>query len=209
MTVSSGRYAAPALGIAQQTMFQSAPGTSAGRYQGRQVANLERFKFQSAPGTSAGRYAFTKAMITDIKLFQSAPGTSAGRYKAYSGFRAIKKRFNPRPARVPGDTLRVSRMLAIARRFNPRPARVPGDTDYDTFSQATAEVSIRARHECRAIHPHSPFGLDVSGFQSAPGTSAGRYTRTMRNRRSKHRFNPRPARVPGDTPSLQATELLT
>ena len=70
--------------------------------------------------------ALTATPIDDDP-FQSAPGTNAGRYD-------MARNFSRR-----------------AGRFNPRPARMPGDTTWQETLVAGQVVSIRARHECRAI----------------------------------------------------------
>ena len=91
------------------------------------------------------------------------------------------------------------------------------------------EVSIHARHFCRAIPvrpggrrscalfqstpgisagrymtPKGP-GKSSSKFQSTPGISAGRYRKRRMARRPLRSFNPRPAFLPGDTPQPRAT----
>ena len=59
--------------------------------------------------------------------------------------------FNPRPARVPGDAISLPRRITRDNRFNPRPARVPGDAKRTGDYIAFLDVSIRARHVCRAM----------------------------------------------------------
>ncbi len=59
--------------------------------------------------------------------------------------------FNPRPARVPGDAACTCGRMASVTSFNPRPARVPGDANARTTNRSKRDVSIRARHACRAM----------------------------------------------------------
>ncbi len=106
--------------------------------------------------------------------FQSAPGTSAGRCQ------------------------RACQGEAGGSRFNPRPARVPGDAASAVLGEMEAYVSIRARHECRAMRACVGAPVPVRRFQSAPGTSAGRCLEPCAGKVHRRGFNPRPARVPGD-----------
>jgi len=100
---------------------------------------------------------------------------------------------------------------------------VPGDTFGHEPTFRSKLVSIHARHECRAIpKPQSTQAVNIlfqstpgtsAGryhhgirqdallfkFQSTPGTSAGRYLRQVTGVTTHGSFNPRPARVPGDT----------
>ena len=180
--------------------------------------------FQSAPGTSAGRYDLRGDISPDLRGVsirarhecRAIPkvGTTEGSVYAVS----IRARHECRAippscqTRLPGAG------------FNPRPARVPGDTPIDQLACDVTLVSIRARHECRAIRTERQgfaltFGLFQSApgtsagryiadrsctpgafsFQSAPGTSAGRYIISIIATSHQSCFNPRPARVPGDT----------
>ena len=83
--------------------------------------------FQSAPGTNAGRSQASRRERNAVKLFQSAPGTNAGRSIVIWGLTNQGTGFNPRPARMPGDPTACENL------------------------QHAGYVSIRARHECRAI----------------------------------------------------------
>ena len=155
-------------------------------------------RFQSAPGTSAGRCLTLAGLNSGIVKFQSAPGTSAGRCTArmFTSARAI--RFNPRPARVPGDARTHQSWMPGCWCFNPRPARVPGDALDRILFELDLAVSIRARHECRAMRIQARMTGRRYRFQSAPGTSAGRCPSDLPSPNGVHGFNPRPARVPGD-----------
>ena len=107
--------------------------------------------------------------------------------------------------------------------FNPRPASMPGDPPYPASIEPLRDVSIRARHRCRAIPNdattpawdktfQSAPGIDagrsdaawVDGwitdmFQSAPGIDAGRSVqRVASSTPALSGFNPRPASMPGD-----------
>ena len=116
--------------------------------------------------------------------FQSAPGTCAGRCSVTFTDTSSATRFNPRPARVPGDA-RSSK---------------PFCTSGTPFQSAPGTCAGR----CNAIPTKKPAS---SSFQSAPGTCAGRCLATRNHRRRNHRFNPRPARVPGDAPTFPALML--
>ncbi len=114
---------------------------------------MHRNKFQSAPGTSAGRYITAIMLARGSTAFQSAPGTSAGRY--------------PKPPqRARGAISFQSAPGTSAGRYTPPVVCL----------LPILNVSIRARHECRAIQRSSNTLTSChSPFQSAPGTSAGRY----------------------------------
>ena len=83
--------------------------------------------FQSAPGITAGRSRVGCYSGIALSLFQSAPGITAGR------------------------SLRPTPQAASTQGFNPRPASLPGDPPPDARSLPAGQVSIRARHHCRAI----------------------------------------------------------
>ena len=108
-------------------------------------------------------------------LFQSAPGTYAGRCSA--------------------SWLRVCPVWC----FNPRPARMPGDAYELAFCAGTKNVSIRARHVCRAMpcayHPAEPV---FSGFNPRPARMPGDADLIFVPSLDSTSFNPRPARMPGD-----------
>ena len=130
--------------------------------------------------------------------FQSAPGTCAGRCLVFREFAVVQKRFNPRPARVPGDANISCIVLLCSSCFNPRPARAPGDAGQEPRIVAAQQVSIRARHVCRAMPRRDYWPTARFPFQSAPGTCAGRCYRPTSTKPRRICFNPRPARVPGD-----------
>ena len=108
-------------------------------------------------------------------MFQSTPGITAGRH----------------------DTQSVG-TLAI-RCFNPRPASLPGDTSSKVKVLAALDVSIHARHHCRATRAFAGQGNILTGFQSTPGITAGRHAIADGVGRIPAGFNPRPASLPGDT----------
>ena len=83
-------------------------------------------------------------------MFQSTPGIAAGRIRAL------------------GD-------WALAHAcFNPRPALLPGESFVDPPEHRGDNVSIHARHCCRA-NQKCYAGLDLAQkFQSTPGIAAGR-----------------------------------
>ena len=156
------------------TLFQSAPGTNAGRSAVRPHITTVSTLFQSAPGTNAGRSVRLRVMRRHGLMFQSAPGTNAGRSPNAARPPCCEWSFNPRPARMPGDPAGGLSRIAALKGFNPRPARMPGDPTGLFYTPALSDVSIRARHECRAIRRRIGILLGVHLFQSAPGTNAGR-----------------------------------
>ena len=137
--------------------------------------------FQSAPGTNAGRYTPTASDRASAMQFQSAPGTNAGRYHLSALVDWPCVRFNPRPARMPGDTVDFEQLvgvMAVSIRARHECRAIPGPGWNSSNSLA---VSIRARHECRAIP-----------------ASRRTWSATWKS------FNPRPARMPGDTRRVPA-----
>ena len=185
--------------------FQSAPGTCAGRCCLARPYARRRSRFQSAPGTCAGRCIRRCSDIRNAGQFQSAPGTCAGRCQLRLATGISAPGFNPRPARVPGDASGRTRQTHPAAGFNPRPARVPGDAATQEMLAMMLQVSIRARHVCRAMPSRVHSTRSGLAFQSAPGTCAGRCNVTLAQDATGTGFNPRPARVPGDARSSRAT----
>ncbi len=108
------------------------------------------------------------------RLFQSAPGINAGRCFCILRFPSSQPGFNPRPASMPGDAA--------------------GAHQYDL----EFTVSIRARHQCRAMPKIHQIGPAVLLFQSAPGINAGRCSHPPHPNNHHTCFNPRPASMPGD-----------
>ena len=141
------------------------------------------YLFQSAPGTNAGRYNPAKSIDLLSRPFQSAPGTNAGRYNLSEGEHTIYPGFNPRPARMPGDTI-ISKASRRHDRFQSAPGKNAG------------------RYHPRPMQIYS-FKL----FQSAPGTNAGRYYEVKLPNGAYTGFNPRPARMPGDTMPSSETSI--
>ena len=179
-------------------MFQSAPGTCAGRCKGGEKSRMSELEFQSAPGTCAGRCSPVLVFCGLDFLFQSAPGTCAGRCHPTCDPPSGQKCFNPRPARVPGDALtprsaKPVTLVSIRARHVCRAMPV-----VCTCSASEIDVSIRARHVCRAMPTRRMCWPMPPLFQSAPGTCAGRCEIRSRWQCVVRRFNPRPARVPGD-----------
>ena len=108
--------------------------------------------FQSTPGIAAGRIPAGLRQSRFLVLFQSTPGIAAGR---------IHFVLPPEPASTG---------------FNPRPALLPGESYVRGFGAWSDDVSIHARHCCRANRLRQP----------------------ARWRRSCC-FNPRPALLPGES----------
>ena len=176
--------------------FQSAPGTCAGRWSSakklhtvvlvsirarhvcRAMKALEGVPqvdmgFNPRPARVPGDGAKLRQKLRQ-KKFQSAPGTCAGRWPwKRSGIRRGTS-FNPRPARVPGDVREVRPRFAFVE-FQSAPGTCAGRCSQCKVIYGKTEVSIRARHVCRAM---------LYGGRSRS------YLREC--------FNPRPARVPGD-----------
>ncbi len=205
--------------------FQSAPGTRAGRCASTSCFLACTSWFQSAPGTRAGRCRGVqpqRAVVDAVSIrarhacrampalenlyrggdrFNPRPARVPGDAEFDLIGHFLFERFNPRPARVPGDAPASPRRSAAPTCFNPRPARVPGDARARLRLRGRGRVSIRARHACRAMLDLQRRGQIVFGFQSAPGTRAGRCRIVpAKVERATLGFNPRPARVPGDAP---------
>ena len=186
------------------TVFQSAPGTSAGRcrmpgcgsMRQNDVSIRARHEcrampdvrvpsgrrldcFNPRPARVPGDARCRRRSPCQNLRFQSAPGTSAGRCRvSQSTLRTSHIGFNPRPARVPGDASLSSKPIARStHRFQSAPGTSAGRCCH--LRQAIAgmiSVSIRARHECRA--------MPADSVRHSIAHDAC--------------FNPRPARVPGD-----------
>ena len=87
---------------------------------------------------------------------------------------------------------------------------MPGDAINGHQIHCFYSVSIRARHVCRAMHFSGDDLTTCNEFQSAPGTCAGRCPRSRARSSAYRRFNPRPARVPGDAnESRSAVDLMS
>ena len=134
-------------------------------------------------------------------------------------------RFNPRPARWPGETSTPAVSTRHPGGFNPHPARWPGEAGGQLNADGQVLVSIHTRHGGRAKHAGRGGQLNADGFQSTPGTVAGRSEQgqpaaqllrvsihTRHGGRAKPRrcglrmvfggFNPHPARWPGEAMPL-------
>ena len=129
--------------------------------------------------------------------FQSAPDINAGRSKRADLHARLRQCFNPRPTSMPGDpkhesihnvlgefqsapdinagrSPRRASRLPARRCFNPRPTSMPGDPPVQREITRTTSVSIRARHQCRAIRCKNFHSCSIGLFQSAPDINAGR-----------------------------------
>ena len=83
--------------------------------------------------------------------------------------------FNPRPTSMPGDPWPWRWCQAPqSESFNPRPTSMPGDPAIVPAPATGVAVSIRARHQCRAIPERKYAIVSRLMFQSAPDINAGR-----------------------------------
>ena len=132
---------------------------------------------------------------------------------------------------MPGDPMPLLLRLILKPGFNPRPASMPGDPAGERRQGQHRAVSIRARHQCRAIPTIEGDCATEQAFQSAPGINAGRSHqsgasqpqlrsfqsapginagRSLPARSAWPRlgcFNPRPASMPGD-PKVRVMRLI-
>ncbi len=141
--------------------------------------------------------------------FQSAPGTRAGRCFCSDGCLRGDFQFQSAPGTRAGrcnmhdpDSFDLVDVSIRARH-----ACRAMPHGHPTVRRG-AEVSIRARHACRAMRTSSPASAPRTWFQSAPGTRAGRCPASSSFWSADSSFNPRPARVPGDAarpPTLPTT----
>ena len=83
--------------------------------------------------------------------------------------------------------------------FNPRPALLPGESGQKTGQTRRYQVSIHARHCCRANRTVYTEASTNSTFQSTPGIAAGRIMLKNQAAQTLASFNPRPALLPGES----------
>ena len=205
--------------------FQSTPGITAGRTPARVWPSLRSERFQSTPGITAGPTCQIGCQAVENTMFQSTPGITAGRtfrhgYAAASAVpvsiharhhcranQAVHARsrnamccFNPRPASLPGEPYCAKHHHRVAKQFQSTPGITAGRTTYARYAMlGTGNVSIHARHHCRANRYTCHVCSISMMFQSTPGITAGR-TRSypLRWRHCGPSFNPRPASLPGE-----------
>ncbi len=185
-------------GRQSNSMFQSAPGPQAGgntnlskaeqgsasfnpppaRRPGETHRPRERSlgpaPFQSAPGPQAFELELAR-------LFQSAPGPQAGGNITYGIFATAVSCFNPPPARRPGETAHIAAAIWGVTEFQSAPGPQAGGNEAVGRGPTWAVL-----------------------FQSAPGPQAGGNINAHENARNVWRFNPPPARRPGETFPLAA-----
>ena len=197
--IAAGRITLPDARLMAAVLFQSTPGIAAGRIvqavmqrpatravsiHARHCCRANRSvifssntknKFQSTPGIAAGRIPHRRHGFLPFRLFQSTPGIAAGRILLLA---------------FDGPAMLVSIHARHCCRANHALFRT-----IDTIS----EVSIHARHCCRANPTPPPRHRSANAFQSTPGIAAGRIHRRPGARNPDHRFNPRPALLPGES----------
>ena len=81
--------------------------------------------------------------------------------------------FNPRPTSMPGDPFEALGYIILAR-FQSAPDINAGRSLHPGMIGIATYVSIRARHQCRAIQTSGPTRTLAAVFQSAPDINAGR-----------------------------------
>ena len=171
---SQGRECVGAVDV----VFQSTPDIAAGRSLGGIGAQRDGGLFQSTPDIAAGRSVGLGFNFAQFSRFQSTPDIAAGRsdrdhdhmgavvavsIHARHRCRAIRSCpgsgcertgcFNPRPTSLPGDPWRVSPQWLSLWLFQSTPDIAAGRSLItDASTQAKIDVSIHARHRCRAIH---------------------------------------------------------
>ena len=132
--------------------------------------------FQSTPGIAAGRIKSAWLKPCQSTVFQSTPGIAAGRIRAWPSPAATQSCFNPRPALLPGESI----ALGAGAHKN--------------------DVSIHARHCCRANRPHPALpGLGATSFNPRPALLPGESLRSWWCPGLRRCFNPRPALLPGES----------
>ena len=179
-------------------MFQSAPGTCAGRCNATPVLRNKPRSFNPRPARVPGdarppRYpkalarvsirarhvcramhAIAQAEVNRLEVSIRARHVCRAMPTRRAPLASRSRCFNPRPARVPGDAGVAPGKPRVRQGFNPRPARVPGDALILSECKVSDQVSIRARHVCRAMRRYGEDVDSLKKFQSAPGTCAGR-----------------------------------
>ena len=125
------------------------PRMTAGRSDGVEKC-AEQIEFQSAPDINAGRSHGQWIKPRTARLFQSAPDINAGR------------------------SCLLRHCCTAPRLFQSAPDINAGRSLGGTGSVRPRRVSIRARHQCRAIRHEPHWVIDVHQFQSAPDINAGR-----------------------------------
>ena len=106
--------------------------------------------FQSTPGINAGRSSSTVGGEAFLVVFQSTPGINAGR------------------------SARRKCHLTPTAKFQSTPGINAGRSSQTWFDAIKCNVSIHARHQCRAIQVTSVWRWVYMTFQSTPGINAGR-----------------------------------
>ena len=120
-------------------------------------------------------------------MFQSAPGPIAGRFELRMTLDGRDDRFQSAPGPIAG-------------RFR---ARAPNQ-------RARIRVSIRARPDCRAIREHRRVGRTSIQVSIRARPIAGRFAGDLpASRLIMNGFNPRPARLPGDSHGSTLLRLTT
>ena len=202
------------------TLFQSAPDINAGRSDDTPIATKRAWKFQSAPDINAGRSPHRCPPPAVSACFNPRPTSMPGDPWPRGLWTQRLICFNPRPTSMPGDPRHVPLTDGLEGCFNPRPTSMPGDPWHDTFDSNPVEfqsapdinagrsthrrtvqalrVSIRARHQCRAIRvPVKQCRLaDVSIRARHQCRAIPAVTPVAAD--FNLCFNPRPTSMPGD-----------
>ncbi len=92
--------------------------------------------------------------------------------------------------------------------FNPRPTLLSGDTERGAVVIAFIQVSIHARHCCRATQSREVPELVIPAFQSTPDIAVGRHSSTLVNRKFLTRFQSTPDIAVGRHLGLSPVRLL-
>src|SRR5688500_9318227 len=106
--------------------------------------------FNPRPTSLSGETSMARNSLSEYLRFQSAPDISVGRNRPAVAVTQAPGIFNPRPTSLSGET-RTGPFVAAPVRFQSAPDISVGETGLQQRRRGRSpDVSIRARHLCRA-----------------------------------------------------------
>ena len=163
------------------TCFNPRPTSLSGETSSACRSKIRSASFNPRPTSLSGETGLGDVVGPAIVVFQSTPDISVGR--------------NPGPG---GGAIG-------ARGFNPRPTSLSGETTQAAEHEGDDDVSIHARHLCRAKPDNSLLPPATGGFNPRPTSLSGETTWRALNGSSCGCFNPRPTSLSGETLRGQTT----
>ena len=197
--IAAGRIDVPSTPRPLIEMFQSTPDIAVGRNPAQRAISEARGMFQSTPDIAVGRNRLAGCVVRRVCCFNPRPTSLSGETAVGLWLVLSVMVFQSTPDIAVGRNLAVVSGICARRRFNPRPTSLSGETIGVKLQACHLQVSIHARHRCRAKPQSSPCAWGRACFNPRPTSLSGETRRLLLPLWGRPSFNPRPTSLSGET----------